>query len=86
MFNSVSNYSHYFKLDQTALTTGLLKGLIRPHTLPSLKIDPVWEGLLEDLSPILAVLCVMVLEKPEKKGKDLGRGSFEGFGGPSRPY
>ena len=28
--------------------------------LPSLKVDLVWGGLLEDLGPILAVLAIMV--------------------------
>ena len=30
------------------------------YTLPSLKVDLVWGGLLEDLGPILALLAVMV--------------------------
>ena len=30
------------------------------YTLPSLKVDLVWGGLLEDLGHILAVLAVMV--------------------------
>ena len=34
MFNSLSNYSNYFKLDQTTLTTGLVRMVVRPKAAP----------------------------------------------------